>query len=395
MTQPAAAGGLRQLVPFAALSATYFAHIGFFNPYLPLWLKAQGLPIVVISLLASVQSFTRVFAPYAWGALSDHTGERVKLLRISAALALAASAGLWVEGGAWWIALVLLVLFTNTSSMMSLTEAAMANLVAGDWGRYGKVRLWGSAGFMVTVFAAGAWFEGHGMGSFPAWTVMTLAGVLLCTLWLPNVKEPRHEHEPREPVAPVLRRPVVRWFFAALFFHVMAHFAIYGFYSLYLDALGYSKSTIGALWAVSVVVEIAWFYAQGRLLGRFTMEGWLAICGAAAVLRMAMTAGLGDWLFALFVAQLLHAWTFAAHHTACIALVSKHFPGRLRARGQGVFTVVGYGFGGVLGVLAGGAIASRWGFQAMFGIATVLAVLGTVCAMRVNRLESAVPPSPA
>ena len=68
----------RQLVPFAALSATYFAHIGFFNPYLPLWLKDLGLPIVVISLLTSVQSFTRVFAPYAWGALSDHTGERVR-----------------------------------------------------------------------------------------------------------------------------------------------------------------------------------------------------------------------------------------------------------------------------------------------------------------------------
>ena len=84
----------RQIVPFAALSATYFAHIGFFNPYLPLWLKDLGLPIVVISLLTSVQSFTRVFAPYVWGALSDHTGERVRLLRYSAAVALVASAGL-------------------------------------------------------------------------------------------------------------------------------------------------------------------------------------------------------------------------------------------------------------------------------------------------------------
>ena len=32
-------GGTRQIVPFAALSASYFAHIGFFNPYLPLWLQ--------------------------------------------------------------------------------------------------------------------------------------------------------------------------------------------------------------------------------------------------------------------------------------------------------------------------------------------------------------------
>ncbi|EWS62748.1 hypothetical protein Y695_04021 [Hydrogenophaga sp. T4] len=32
----------KQLLPFAALSASYFAHIGFFNPYLPLWLKELG-----------------------------------------------------------------------------------------------------------------------------------------------------------------------------------------------------------------------------------------------------------------------------------------------------------------------------------------------------------------
>src|SRR6187431_2423587 len=103
MAGPAPAG-IRQLLPFAALSATYFAHIGFFNPYLPLWLKSLGLEITVISLLASVQSFTRVFAPYAWGALSDHTGERVKLLRFSALVALCASVGLWLPGDAWWIA---------------------------------------------------------------------------------------------------------------------------------------------------------------------------------------------------------------------------------------------------------------------------------------------------
>jgi len=56
MTALSAAARRRQLVPFAALSASYFAHIGFFNPYLPLWLKDLGFPIAVISVLASVQS---------------------------------------------------------------------------------------------------------------------------------------------------------------------------------------------------------------------------------------------------------------------------------------------------------------------------------------------------
>ena len=390
MARADAGAGARPLVPFAALSATYFAHIGFFNPYLPLWLKDQGLQIAAISLLASVQSFTRVFAPYAWGALSDHTGERVKLLRISAAVALLASAGLWLPGSAWWVGIVLLVLFTHTSSMMALTEAAMAQLVAGDWGRYGRVRLWGSAGFMVTVFAAGAWFERYGMGSFPGWTALTLGGVLACTLWLPNVKEAPHaaSQAAPEPIATALARPAVRWFFASLLFHVMAHFAVYAFLSLYLDSLGYSKATIGALWAVSVVVEIGWFYAQGRLIGRYRMEQWLVICAAATALRMALTGAFGNWLLALFVAQVLHALTFATHHTACIALVTRHFPGRMRGRGQALFTVIGYGFGGVLGVLAGGAIAARWGFEVMYGAGALLGLTALGCALRVRRLES-------
>lgn len=388
MAAPTAAAGRGHLAAFAGLSASYFAHIGFFNPYLPLWLQSLGLPIFTISLLTSVQSVTRVFAPYAWGALSDRTGERVKLLRYSAAVALLCSFGLWWHGGPLWLAVVLLLMFTHTSSMMSLTEAAMAHLVAGDWGRYGRIRLWGSAGFLVTVFVAGEWFERFGMGHFPAWAGVTLALVLVATLRLPDVREPVAAHEAsHEPVAPVLRRPVVRWFFASLFFHVMAHFAVYGFLSLYLDSLGYGKSVIGMLWALSVVAEIGWFFLQGRLLGLLAMPRWLLLCGVAAVLRMGLTAGLGGWIAALVAAQLLHALSFAAHHTACVAMVSRHFPGRLRGRGQALFTVIGYGFGGVLGVLAGGAIAQRFGYVAMFGVATLLSLVASVCARRVVRLE--------
>ncbi|MBS0453492.1 MAG: MFS transporter [Proteobacteria bacterium] len=386
----------RHLLAFAALSASYFAHIGFFNPYLPLWLKDLGLPIFTISLLTSVQSVTRVFAPYAWGALSDRTGERVKLLRFSAIVATVAALGLFWPGGAVWLALVLLLMFTHTSSMMSLTEAAMAHLVAGDWGRYGRIRLWGSAGFLVTVFVAGEWFDRFGMRHFPFWTVATLCLLVLATLRLPDVREPASERSAvQEPVWPVLRQPAVRWFFVSLFFQVTAHFAIYGFLSLYLDSLGYGKAVIGFLWGLSVLAEIGWFFLQGRWMGRLAMPRWLLLCGVATVARMAITAGLGDWFAALVVAQLLHALSFATHHTTCIALVSRHFPGRLRGRGQALFTVTGYGLGGVIGVLAGGTIAQRFGYVPMYVAATVLALIGTLCAWRVLRLEAAAQPASA
>ena len=243
----------KKLFPFAMLSASYFAHIGFFNPYLPLWLKELGFSLLAISVLTSVQSASRLFAPYLWGSLSDRTGERVRLLRYGATAALLLSLGLWFELGGVGLFVVLLLMFAHTSGMMPMSEAALAHLVshggAFDAKRYGRIRLWGSLGFLVTVVAAGFWFERFGLVHFPAWTLATLAAVTLSVWLLPDFREPAHADEVQPSVWPVLRQPPVRWFFAAVFFHVLAHIFIYVFLSLYLDSLGYSKTVIGLLLA--------------------------------------------------------------------------------------------------------------------------------------------------
>ena len=377
------------LVPFAALSATYFAHIGFFNPYLPLWLKDMGLSLVLISVLISVQSASRVFAPYIWGWISDHTGERVKLLRIGAIVALLSGAVLWLPLSPLWLGAVLLVMFTHTSAMMPMSEAAMAHLVsqggAFDARRYGHVRLWGSIGFLVTVFVAGTWFEAQGMGQFPSLTVLSLLAVVISAFALPDLKEAVTVEQSRPAVGPVLRQRSVQWFFVSAFFHVLAHIGIYVFFSLYLDALGYSKTLIGLLWAVSVLVEIAWFIWQSRWLHWLPMSGWLVLCSGAMVLRMLMTSVWADVLWVLVLAQCLHALTFATHHTASVALLSHHFPGRLRGRGQALYTVIAYGLTGVLGGVVGGFMSERWGLVSVFQASVVTALLAVLSGWQVWR----------
>jgi PPP family 3-phenylpropionic acid transporter len=375
----------RQLVPFAALSASYFAHIGFFNPYLPLWLKELGLSILAISVLVSVQAATRLFAPYGWGWLSDRTGERIWLLRYSACAALVASTGLWFDGGVNWLFGVLLFMFMHTSAMMPMSEAAMAHLVTQDGvfnaRRYGRVRLWGSLGFLVTVVVAGAFFERDGMRNFPAWTVATMLAVTLSVFLLPNLKEAIPEHAQEASVMPVLRQREVQWFFVSVFFHVLSHIGIYVFFSLYLDSLGYSKTTIGLLWALSVVVEIGWFFTQSRWLPRMSLPAWLVLCSAAMVLRMGITASSAEVLGLLLLAQVLHALTFATHHTVCIAMLSQHFSGRLRGRGQALYTVIGYGFPGVIGGLAGGMLSTHLGLASVYWVSMITSALAVAFAL--------------
>jgi MFS transporter, PPP family, 3-phenylpropionic acid transporter len=377
----------RQLLPYAALSASYFAHIGFFNPYLPLWLKDMGYGIFAISVFTSIQAATRLFAPYGWGWLSDHTGERVMLLRYGACVALVASLGLWFNLGNVWLGAVLLIMFAHTSGMMPMSEAAMAHLVSQggsfDAKRYGRVRLFGSIGFLITVVLAGVWFEKFGMSHFPAWTVVTILAVAISACLLPNLKELVHAHEEKISIWPILRQAPVVWFFAALFFHILSHIGIYVFFSLYLDSLGYSKATIGILWAVSVVVEIFWFYNQSRWLPKLSLSAWLMVCAAVMMLRMGITAS-NATIFALLVfAQMMHACTFATHHTVCIALLSHHFSGRLRGRGQALYTVIGYGFPGVLGGLAGGIISTKYGLAGVFYASIATSLVAFICAYKV------------
>ena len=382
---PAPRVSRRQLVPFAALSASYFAHIGFFNPYLPLWLKSLGLSLWMIGLLTSMQAVTRVFAPYLWGWLSDRSGERVPLMRWCAGMALLCSIGLLFNPSPWWLAVVLLLMFTHTSAMMPMSEAAMAHLVshqgALDVRRYGRIRLWGSLGFLVTVFASGAWFEAHGMSGFPMWTILTLAAINLSVWNLPNVREEAHHVQGQAGFGDELRQPQTLWFFATLFFHVLSHVAIYTFFSLYLDELGYGKDMIGVLWAVSVVVEIIGFFTQSRWLHWLSLPAWLCVCTGVMALRMGLTAWFGQLLWVLLLAQCLHVFTFAIQHTVCIAWLSQHFPGRLRGRGQALYAVIGYGFTGVLGALGGAALSTRLGLQTVFWVAIPVALLGLLCAL--------------
>jgi PPP family 3-phenylpropionic acid transporter len=101
---------------------------------------------------------------------------------------------------------------------------------------------------------------------------------------------------------------------------------------------------------------------------------------------MVLTAGAGSVWPVLLLAQALHAITFAAHHTACIALLSHHFPGRLRGRGQALYAVVGYGLPGVIGGLGGGLLSSWLGLQSVFWLSAGCALLALGCSVQLRQL---------
>jgi PPP family 3-phenylpropionic acid transporter len=388
---PEAAASKRMLAACSALSFAYFAAIGGFNPYAPLWYKELGLSVVTIGLLVSLASWTRLFAPYAWGALADRSGQRIKIIRWTACASFVAALGFLLPppwGNVGTLAAATFLMFSFNAAIVPLMEVLVAAQLmtasgAMDARRYGQVRVWGSVGFLATVLLAGWWFEHFGMRAF-AGTTLVLLGLVVVMAWRLPQQAPQAQtsHVSGPPVSAVLRRPAVRWFFAGVFLTVLAHTALYTFFSLYLDSLGYGKQIVGLLWAVSVVVEIAWFALQGRMMERGSLHHWLIAAALATALRFGLTAAFASSLLVLVLAQCLHALTFAAQHTACIALVTRYFPGPLRGRGQALYSVLGYGCSGVLGSLAGAWGVSHFGYASVFWVAALAALGSALCCWR-------------
>jgi len=381
----------RALFAFGSVSFAYFSYAGLFGTYAPLWFQSLGFSTLAIGGLASMQSSTRLFSPYVWGWLADHTGRRTQLLRVAVGASLLCALGYFVSPGFGWIGAVTVALFVCTAGVIPISEAALAHFVSHgptlDAGRYGRVRMWGSVGFIVTVVGSGALLQWVGVKAFPWLVVALLCLLLLAAFRLPLVVETAHHDAAAPGALSVLRRPVVAWFFAGVFFTVLAHTSLYAFFSLYLVSIGYSKTSVGLIWAAGVAAEVCWFWFQGRWLAHRSAHAWLTLAAVVSTLRFAAIAEFGAVPALLVLAQCTHAVTFAAQHSSCVGVINHHFPGRLRGRGQALYTLLGYGASGVIGGLAGGALSEKLGFESVFWGASAVAVLASLCSARAWALD--------
>jgi len=365
----------------AGLYLSYFAFVGAFSPYLALWFSAQGMSITQIAILMAMPQALRVVAPPFWGWLADRSGQAGRLLQCSAAVALVAVLALGQSDGFSGLVWTMFVLFFATSAQGPLTESLTLGLVRGDPGQYGRIRLWGSVGFILAVTATGPLLDHAGINRLPDLMAVLAALVLVAALQIPALAARESEPSPVR-LRDQLREPAVLALFTGAFWMVFAHAALYSFYSLHLEKMGYSRSLIGLLWATGVAVEILFFRFQHSLFARFDPRRLLSISFAVAVLRFGLIAAAGPDLVLLVIGQVLHGVTFGVHHSASLALLHRSFAHRGQAAAQAIYVAVSYGVGGTLGGLAAAWLWEWSGPRLMWTGAACAAVLGWLAARR-------------
>ena len=340
---------------FGSFFFLYFAYVGLVSPYASLFFLDRGFSVIEIAVLMSMLQITRIVGPFSWGWLSDYLSNRIGIIRFCACLAAVTFLSIFFLNNYIAFFIWMFVLHTILSSLMPLGESATVHALFKDNSfdkRYGRLRLWGSIGFIAMVLFAGELFQRKGIELYPIVGAVILTFLALVTFCLHEPKMERRKMVKGELLI-VLLNPDVRWFLLSGFFMIFAHAALYVFYSLYLADLGYDKFQIGLFWALGVAAEVIFFYFQSKVLSRLDPEIVLQIAFGMGVFRFILMAFFPlTWV--LILAQLMHAGTFGAHHSAATKLLQRWFAGPLQARGQALMATVSYGLGGTLGGLLAG-----------------------------------------
>lgn len=361
----------------SAFYFTFFVYGGAYVAYFPLYLANRGLSAVEIAWVLALPPLARTFAPAAWGWLADASGAHRGIVVFSCAVTAAAFAFLPFTPH---IALLIALMSVLSAGALPLVEAITFGSLAGQPGRYGPIRLWGSVGFIAAVFAGGAWLDFQPVALLPA----ALALFMLLTLGAALVLPPGTAHAGSQAVR--LRfTPEVRALLAAGFCMAVAHGALYAFFSLYLEQHGYSGTTIGMLWTLGVLAEIVVFLYLPQLFRRYALSSILAASLLCAVLRFLAIGWATGELWIVLLAQLLHAATFGSFHAASVAAVHRVFPPTAQATGQTLFSSVSYGAGAAAGTLLAGWGWEAGGGQLAFSVAAAASLAGAFFAARLKR----------
>ena len=376
----------RGATPLAAFYFAWIAAIGAFGPFMASFLEGRGLGARSTAWVLAALPLVRVVVTPLWTYLADLVRAPTRVLQ-------------WVSTGS--LVTFALVALAHTPAQVAAAVllytvfrapvGALADAVLLAWSQrtgtaFGRVRAFGSAGYLVATLAAGVLLDGHG-----PWPALALAAALLalatvCVRSLPAA--PAHRGPSLWPsFVRLARDPRVLRVLAA---GVLQQMGLAPYDNLFPTwfARRAGGAWSGASIAVGVACEVAVMVWARPWIARVGPERTMALSFAMSVLRWAVIARAeSPWVLGL--TQSLHAVAFATYFLAAVELLDRAAPPELRASAQGIQYTVVFGGGSALSLAIGGALGGVEGVRAIFALAAVCSGLAAVLMATAPRGEAA------
>ena len=351
--------------------------------FMPAYLRGLGLSGREISTVFAVSPLLALAVPLAWAYLADRTHRHDRVLRV-------------VIGGAWLGFTPMLFAGSFAAILPSwalyalfavavggLADAfAVARVRAGAV--YGRLRLWGSVGYVVAAVAVGALLSARGRAAdrlVPITMWLTLGCAFFAATRLRGEGDPAARPRPADVLA-LLREPRLRVLLVVAAMHWICLTPYNVYFGVFLHDLGFAPVSWGLAYSTGVVMEVFVLMVFHRLQVRFRLPTLLAAAFAVSAARW-LAIGVVRAPWALIALQALHGMTFGMFWSAAIALVAATVPASLRATGQALL-IMAINIGAAVGNAITGRVYDAYGSRLLFLLAAIgeLAPLAVVIAAR-------------
>ncbi len=325
----------------------YFAIIGVYVIFMPKVLEMVHYSPSEIGIIFASAPLVRFAVPFAFirGLKLSRSVFNTALLLMSAA-----SLSFFVTLYHFWALLLSnIAIGIGLSLILPFIEVIVLEQIGKE--RYGKVRLFGSVGFILVALALVKVLNTPGIA------LLFLAGTTVATA-LSGYLIGRHDAKrpaikvtaASAPAFSLLAHP---WLWLGFLLMQVSFGPFYNFFTIYETAHGVSLDMTIYLWSFGVVMEIILFYYQGPLLRR-NLHALLEFAAGATILRWLIVWQFPENLPLLFAAQSMHAISFALFHTAAISYLYTLFEQKKLA--QQFFFGISYGLGGFIGAVSSGYV---------------------------------------
>lgn len=360
------------MVMMGAFYFFYFVLVGVYIIYLPRMLTEEGYTGTQVGIIYAAAPLMRFILPFVFRrflSLDARVYRSALFIMLGAALLFAVTVHTFLLYLAvnllYGAAMGAVLPYVDTIALQTITKE-----------HYGKVRLWGSIGFIVIALWLGQVLESlpQTLGYLLVASLMTVLAGLLIVRFDPHRDRPVDRESER---AFSLMRYWAFW--VSAFLLQVSFGGFYNFFTIYETAHGFSQATISYLWSFGVLIEVAMLYFQGPLLRR-NLLGVIQFATLTAVLRWGLLWLWPDVLAVSYASQALHAFSFALYYTATIAYVFQLYTQKKLA--QQFYLGMTFGLGGSVGAAVSGWIYD-WHPQSLF-LFSALASLGAYGMIRVH-----------
>jgi PPP family 3-phenylpropionic acid transporter len=364
-----------------------FSIYGVITPFLQVFLKGLGYGPSGIGLFLGLFEAMGILGPLWLSRKADRSGHYRPYLAAAALMAALPAIPMALARNFLVTAPCIAIMALGVRGMVPVMDASViAHTSAHTSGcgksrGYGTLRSAGTAGFIVMLLATQAFHLERGSPILIAlWITGSALVLLLFLIVLPE--SGRAGGREADPVGPSRSSstsfvdPLLIIGLVIMALGRLAMSPINSFFTLYAtDRL--QGDTASLLWALAALVEIPALIVSGRLIARFGPMRIIALANAVIVLRLGIYALVPSFAGAL-VAQLLHFFCFGLYLPAAIAFVGARVPPDRRAWGMALLSSLVTAFPGFIGSTAGGFILEAKGYQVLFAVFTIPALVSLV-----------------